>query len=673
MAYVKSSKYLKNRENSSSMGVIDDILHKVNNVCISESIVEEEHPFDNVKVQYYASGKKGSVWHSCDQAEYIKNDPIAVLTLGAPRQMEFAGIKSKKSAAHLFCNNGSLHIMGRGFQGLFRHRMLKDDDVKKDSVQLIFMRTKKFLGVTNTNSDKPDTSDSNDIGHNKPEKKITSTKADKISHRASPFEKQANKSNNKTDHVSFKTHSRRSNTFTKSSYSKQLNQSSNAIDTQQIITHTSLLEDAVKTLTLQLHSHQALVESLLTGKESRNQAEKNYESLGNSINDLKNTISTLDSEFSKKMSAASDSLCYMTEEFNKLHRAVSQSPLSETPMETPIETPISRSVTVDDVIPEVDVNHDASSFEDNIIEPPKGFRDCDDVFFKEHFDVQLNVADKLGRAEQDLRDLSAAYSKHKNIRSDIQDGVAVLKNHINIITSPNLNELNNNNDNFSEDSDCEFTTRQRRTSVHTPKKDIFRTKRVLFVCDSLLGSKVFDQSKFGHAFQVKTFQIGSYANLSREENMRRLLAYGNIDAYVLALGTNDLRDHYDQNVEYNVETVVDFLATRTSAKIIVSMPPRTRNPCPMGDRIRTFRSRTIEFFMKYSEDVNFKGRVELQDSSLFDREKVLRESSEVFYDNIHFKSRGTSILLGQIKHSLRKAFGMLTKSRTANYNQQPFN
>ena len=63
--------------------------------------------------------------------------------------------------------------------------------------------------------------------------------------------------------------------------------------------------------------------------------------------------------------------------------------------------------------------------------------------------------------------------------------------------------------------------------------------------------------------------------------------------------------------------------------------------------------------------------MELQDSSLFDRERVLRESSEVFYDNIHFKSRGTSILLGQIKHSLRKAFGMLPKgkSRTANYNQ----
>ena len=93
----------------------------------------------------------------------------------------------------------------------------------------------------------------------------------------------------------------------------------------------------------------------------------------------------------------------------------------------------------------------------------------------------------------------------------------------------------------------------------------------------------------------------------------------------------------------------------------------------MGDRIRTFSSRTIAYFNKCSEQDNYKERVELQDSSLFEREKVLRESSEVFYDNIHFKPRGTSILLGQIKHSLRKAFGMLpkskSKSRTANYNQ----
>ena len=371
-------------------------------------------------------------------------------------------------------------------------------------------------------------------------------------------------------------------------------------------------------------------------------------------------------EFSGKFAAANVSLGYMTDEFDRLHRTLSQ---THAPLLSNSENFSAAENKVAEMVPATSANDRALSKCEKFLEPPVGFRDCDNILFEESLDVVLNVNDKIGRATQDLKDLSAVCSMNGNIKTNIQDEVAALQTHIDDIVTGQISCEPNIENNYTAENREVISEPHPMHDLNSHNQDIFRSKRVLFVCDYLLSARVFDQGKFGKTFQVKTLQIGSYAKLVREENMRRLLAFGNIDAYVLALGTNDLRDHYDQHVERNVMTVVDFLATRTSAKIVVSMPPRTRDSCHMGDRIQTFRSRTIEYVDKCREDENFKGRVVLQDSSLFDRNNVLQAPFEVFSDNIHLKSRGTRILLGQIKHSLRQVFGMLPKNRTTRTEQ----
>ena len=185
-----------------------------------------------------------------------------------------------------------------------------------------------------------------------------------------------------------------------------------------------------------------------------------------------------------------------------------------------------------------------------------------------------------------------------------------------------------------------------------PKK---RPKNVLLVCDSLLKPGVFDQEKFGTTFNVTQFKVGSYKQLSQDHNMRKLLAYPQVDAYILALGTNDLRYDYCPNVQKNLAEIVERISSRSQAKIVLSLPPLTRDKGAMYDRIQLFNDRTKDFINRNIEW--FEGKLVIQDCSLLNSINSAKDISEVFFDNIHLKRRGTAILCGQIKGALRRAFG----------------
>jgi alkylated DNA repair dioxygenase AlkB len=86
----------------------------------------------------YAHQRQHLGWHADDSEEMSHDIPVAVVSLGAEREIWFRPKDDDKSVSKQMLGNGSLLIMPPGFQRLYQHRIPKADRVVGPRISLTY-------------------------------------------------------------------------------------------------------------------------------------------------------------------------------------------------------------------------------------------------------------------------------------------------------------------------------------------------------------------------------------------------------------------------------------------------------------------------------------------------------------------------------------------------------
>lgn len=105
--------------------------------------INEQHgaKLNSCLVSYYKNGHVRARLHCDDEAELDHTQPIAVVSLGAVRNVEFVDNKQESfrtTARTLKPSNGSLYLMRAGCQQAFRHRVRMNKRVKDFRISISF-------------------------------------------------------------------------------------------------------------------------------------------------------------------------------------------------------------------------------------------------------------------------------------------------------------------------------------------------------------------------------------------------------------------------------------------------------------------------------------------------------------------------------------------------------
>jgi alkylated DNA repair dioxygenase AlkB len=86
----------------------------------------------------YADGEVAMGWHSDDEADLVRDAPIASLSLGAPRDFALRVGTSGPACATITLEAGSLLIMGGTLQRYYQHRVPKRKRCREKRINLTF-------------------------------------------------------------------------------------------------------------------------------------------------------------------------------------------------------------------------------------------------------------------------------------------------------------------------------------------------------------------------------------------------------------------------------------------------------------------------------------------------------------------------------------------------------
>jgi alkylated DNA repair dioxygenase AlkB len=100
--------------------------------------------FNCVLVNLYRTGADYIGFHQDKEKEFGGDPMVASVSLGAARRFVIESLASPKRREEIVLEHGSLLVMGRGMQRLFRHSLPKAPRVKEPRVNLTFRR---HLGV----------------------------------------------------------------------------------------------------------------------------------------------------------------------------------------------------------------------------------------------------------------------------------------------------------------------------------------------------------------------------------------------------------------------------------------------------------------------------------------------------------------------------------------------
>jgi alkylated DNA repair dioxygenase AlkB len=95
--------------------------------------------FNSVLLNLYRNGRDSVAWHSDDEAELGPDPCIASLSYGAARKLEIRPVdRSLGGRQSLVLGDGSLLLMGKGFQRYWQHQVPKVPHLDAPRVNLTF-------------------------------------------------------------------------------------------------------------------------------------------------------------------------------------------------------------------------------------------------------------------------------------------------------------------------------------------------------------------------------------------------------------------------------------------------------------------------------------------------------------------------------------------------------
>ena len=97
--------------------------------------------FDSVLINYYKDGNVGMRYHS-DEVYDEWYDKTVIVSFGTDRKLVFRLINNYDDKTYFNFSNGDLIYMNEGCQSLYQHRLLKNKNIKKDRISLVFKKHK---------------------------------------------------------------------------------------------------------------------------------------------------------------------------------------------------------------------------------------------------------------------------------------------------------------------------------------------------------------------------------------------------------------------------------------------------------------------------------------------------------------------------------------------------
>lgn len=100
-------------------------------------IDDTEANFNSVLLNRYRNGDDKMGWHADNEAELGQDPVVAIVSLGAARDIQFKELKSK-TISRLSLENGSLLLMKAGMQSKFHHQIPVRKKVSTERISLTF-------------------------------------------------------------------------------------------------------------------------------------------------------------------------------------------------------------------------------------------------------------------------------------------------------------------------------------------------------------------------------------------------------------------------------------------------------------------------------------------------------------------------------------------------------
>jgi len=114
-------------------------------------------------VNLYEDGNDYLGWHSDNESDLVSRSTIASISLGATRKFEFQRIskgkeKLDKDPLELSLEHGSLLLMKKDTQKMYKHRVPRQTEIKKPRINITFRAIKKKATSDPEPSSTPSTS-----------------------------------------------------------------------------------------------------------------------------------------------------------------------------------------------------------------------------------------------------------------------------------------------------------------------------------------------------------------------------------------------------------------------------------------------------------------------------------------------------------------------------------
>lgn len=113
------------------------------NIKYIQSIIEKKYGkyYDSVLINYYDNGNVGMRYHSDATYDEWEEDTV-VISFGANRKIAFREIANYDNKTYFDFSSGDMIFMKDGCQSKYQHRVLKDKNVSKDRISLVFKKHK---------------------------------------------------------------------------------------------------------------------------------------------------------------------------------------------------------------------------------------------------------------------------------------------------------------------------------------------------------------------------------------------------------------------------------------------------------------------------------------------------------------------------------------------------